>query len=107
MGQHDVAPEVMPPKNISPPWFPAQGTWPEMGNKETSDGLWLVVILSNEMSVFFFLLTVKIGKVWKTSGLKKTAETRQLNAMHDPGLVPRPGSKKSHNWQLMSLNLVL
>lgn len=47
--------------------IPAQGTWLEMGNKETSDGLWLVVILSDEMSVFFFfLLTVKIGKVWKT-----------------------------------------
>ena len=70
-----------------------------MGNKETSDGLWLVVILSNEMSVFFFFsFNCENRKSLKNcSGLKKTAETRQLNAMHDPGLVPRPDSKKRHS----------
>lgn len=67
-----------------------------MGNKETSDGLWLVVILSNEMSVFFFFNWENRKSLKNCSGLKKTAETRQLNAMHDLGLVPRPDRKKRH-----------
>ena len=68
-----------------------------MGNKETSDGLWLVVILSNEMSVFFFFNCENRKTLKNCSGLKKIAGRRQLNAMHDLGLVPRPDRKKRHS----------
>lgn len=53
IGWHDVSPEVMPQRAYHLHDIPALGTWPEMGNKETSDGLWLL-FYQNEMSVFFF-----------------------------------------------------
>ena len=62
------------------------------------DSGWLLFYQMKCLYFFFFSFNCENRKSLKNcSGLKKTAETRQLNAMHDPGLVPRPDSKKRHS----------
>lgn len=70
---------------------------PEMGHKETSDGPWLIALLPKEVPVFFFLPVEDRKRLRNCSRLKDTEETRQLNAMHDPGLVPGSERKKRHS----------